>query len=65
MSKSARWTWVVAMLAVTGTVLVLAFVLTLGSDPGGLHERNFVWLFWANVTVAALLALVIGIAAVR
>ncbi len=65
MSKSARWTWVVAMLAVTGTVLVLAFVLTLGSDPGGLHERNFVWLFWANVAVAALLTLVIGIAAVR
>ncbi|MBL8331543.1 MAG: PAS domain-containing protein [Rubrivivax sp.] len=67
MTRSARWTWVVALTAATGLGLVLAFVVRMGTDSvGGLaSERRFVWLFWANVAVAALLVLVIGFAAVR
>jgi PAS domain S-box-containing protein len=64
-SKSARWTWIVSLVAVTGAVLVLAFVLSFSTAGGGFYERHFVWLFWINVAVAALLALVIGLAALR
>jgi nitrogen fixation/metabolism regulation signal transduction histidine kinase len=66
MTRSARWAWIVALTATTGLGLVLAFVVRMGTDGGGLaSERQFVWLFWANVAVAALLTLVIGFAAVR
>jgi nitrogen fixation/metabolism regulation signal transduction histidine kinase len=67
MTRSARWAWIVALTAVTGLILVLAFVVRMGFDGGGsvASERRFVWLFWANVAVAALLTLVIGFAAVR
>ena len=44
---------------------MLAFVLSFGTAGGGFYERHFVWLFWINVAVAALLVLVIGLAAVR
>ena len=47
----------------TGPALVLAFLLG-DQQPGGC-ERHYVWLFWVNVTVAALLLLVVGIASVR
>ena len=46
----------------TGAALVLAFVLSLATRGGGFYERHFVWLFWVNVAVAALLVLVIGVA---
>ena len=66
MSRSARWAWIVALIATTGLGLVLAFVVRMGTDGGGLiHERRFVSLFWATVAVAVLLTLVIGFAAVR
>ncbi len=68
MTRSARWTWIVALTALTGLVLVLTFVVRMGFDGGSgsaAGERRFVWLFWANVAVAALLTLVIGFAAVR
>jgi hypothetical protein len=57
MTRSARWAWIVALTATTGLGLVLAFVVRMGTDGGGgiASERRFVWLFWANVAVAALL----------
>ncbi|MDQ2778304.1 MAG: PAS domain-containing sensor histidine kinase, partial [Pseudomonadota bacterium] len=65
MKKSLRWGWFVGIVAVTGMVLVLAFVLSFSSQDSGLYERNFAWLFRINVAVAALLAVVIGVVAFR
>ncbi|MFO1328793.1 MAG: ATP-binding protein [Rubrivivax sp.] len=66
MTRSARWAWIVALTATTGLGLVLGFVVQMGMEGGGAaHERRVVWLFWANVAVAALLTLVIGFAALR
>ncbi|MFN0182807.1 MAG: ATP-binding protein [Aquabacterium sp.] len=64
MSKSARWAWLVALVALTGGALVLVFLLALSSG-GPLAQRHFAWLFWANTAVAALLLLTVLIAAVR
>jgi nitrogen fixation/metabolism regulation signal transduction histidine kinase len=64
MTKSTRWTLLVAMVALVGTSLVLVYLLSL-STAGRLLERHFVWLFWVNVAVAGLLLLTIGVAAVR
>ena len=44
---------------------MLAFLLSIATNNPSLYERHYVWLFWVNVTVATLLVLVIGIAAVR
>ena len=63
--RSTRWGWVVALVASTGFGLVLAFALSLASDSRSVYERNFVWLFWLNVSVAALLVAVIVGAALR
>ena len=65
MTKSARWGWLVASVAMLGVVLVLAFVLSLTRDAPAFYERQFVWLFWLNIAVAALLALVVLLAALR
>ena len=65
MTKPARWAWLVAAVAITGVVLVLAFVLSLTRDAPAFYERQFVWLFWLNLAVAGLLALVVLLAAVR
>jgi PAS domain S-box-containing protein len=65
MSASARWGWIIAIVASTGAALVLAFVLSFSTQGGGFYERHFVWLFWVNVAVAALLTVVIAIVAVR
>ncbi|HET9643451.1 MAG TPA: HAMP domain-containing protein, partial [Burkholderiaceae bacterium] len=65
MKSSTRWAWVVALVAVTGAGLVLAFLLSLATRSRGFYERNFVWLFWLNVTIAGLLIVVIAGAAVR
>ncbi len=63
---STRWGLIVAALAVTAAALVIAFALSFSSaERGGFYEREFVWLFWVNVAVAALLALVLVLAAVR
>ncbi|OYU98878.1 MAG: PAS domain-containing sensor histidine kinase, partial [Burkholderiales bacterium PBB5] len=64
MKKSARWALLVSTVAMLGAALVLAFVLSLATT-GWLAERHFVWLFWVNVAVAALLFLVISLAALR
>jgi nitrogen fixation/metabolism regulation signal transduction histidine kinase len=65
MSRSARWAWIVAAVAVTGAGLVVAFVLNFVNPDASFYERNFVWLFWINVAVATLLALVIVLVALR
>ena len=64
MTKSTRWALLVSAVAVLGASLVLAFVLSL-TTTGLVSERHFVWLFWVNVVVAALLLLVIALAGVR
>jgi nitrogen fixation/metabolism regulation signal transduction histidine kinase len=64
-AKSARWAWTVTLVVAVGMGLVLAFVLSFSSGGGGFYERHFVWLFWVNVAVAALLVLVIGVATLR
>jgi hypothetical protein len=50
---------VVSAVAATGAALVLAFVLSSANPDGSFYERHFVWLFWVNLAVAGLLALVI------
>ena len=65
MTKAARWGWTVAALVATGAGLVLAFVLSISGPENHRYERQFAWLFWINVVVAALLTLVIGVVAVR
>jgi nitrogen fixation/metabolism regulation signal transduction histidine kinase len=65
MTKATRWAWIVSLIAVTGAVLVLAFLLSFATNSPALYERHFLWLFWVNVTVAGLLALVIVIASTR
>jgi nitrogen fixation/metabolism regulation signal transduction histidine kinase len=65
MTKASRWAWIVSMVAVTGAGLVLAFLLSVATNSPALYERHYVWLFWVNVTVATLLVVVIGMAAVR
>jgi nitrogen fixation/metabolism regulation signal transduction histidine kinase len=62
---SNRWTWFVGLVALSGVALVLVFVLSLASHGGEFYERHFVWLFWVNAAVAALLLLVLGAAAAR
>ena len=65
MTHSGRWGWTVAVVAITGAALVLSFVLSLATGGGTAYERHFVWLFWVNVAVAALLVLVIAFAVGR
>ena len=65
MTTSARWAWIVASLAAVGAALVLAFVLSFSTQGFGFYERHFVWLFWVNVAVAGLLALVVLTVALR
>ncbi len=65
MIKATRWAWIVSLVAVTGATLVLAFLLSFATNSPALYERHYLWLFWLNVTVAGLLALVILIASAR
>ena len=65
MTKASRWAWIVSAFAATGAGLVLAFLLSIATNNPTLYERHYVWLFWVNVTVAAVLVLVIGAAGVR
>jgi nitrogen fixation/metabolism regulation signal transduction histidine kinase len=65
LNRNARWVWLVAAVAVLGAALVLAFVISLTGQSEGFYERNFVWLFWLNAAVAALLLVVIAVALTR
>lgn len=65
MTKATRWALLIFAVAATGVAGVLLFLLSLATDNRGTYERHYVWLFWVNATVATLLLLVIGIAALR
>ena len=65
MKTATRWGWIVALVAGTGATMVLAFVLSFSSQGAGFYERHFVWLFWLNVAVAALLSVVIAFVGLR
>ena len=62
MTKASRWTWIISSVAITGAALVLAFMLAIATNNRSFYERYYDWLFWVNVAVAAVLALVIVIA---
>ena len=65
MKNSSRWAWVISSVAITGVGMVLVFLLSIATNRPSLYERHYVWLFWVNVTAAALLLLVIFIAGTR
>jgi nitrogen fixation/metabolism regulation signal transduction histidine kinase len=65
MTRANRWAWVISLVAITGAVLVLAFLLSIATNNRAFYERHYAWLFWVNVAAAGFLMLVIGIAAVR
>jgi uncharacterized membrane protein len=65
MTKANRWAWIISTVAATGAGLVLAFLLSIATNNPRFYERHYVWLYWVNVVVAALLVLVICIAAAR
>ncbi len=65
MTKSSRWAWVISSVAITGVGMVLVFLLSIATNRPSLYERHYVWLFWVNVTAAALLLTVIGVAGMR
>ncbi len=65
MTKANRWAWIISLVAMTGAVMVLVFLLSLATNNRAVYERHYGWLFWVNVAVAGFLVLVIGIAAVR
>lgn len=63
MKPSTRWG--IALLTASAMGLVLAFAISMLSQGELGYERHFVWLFWVNVGVAALLVIVLGVAAMR
>ncbi len=64
--KSAvRWSWTVAGVVLVAIGLVVLFVLALTGEAGSFVERHLEALLWLNITVAALLVLVIVLAALR
>jgi nitrogen fixation/metabolism regulation signal transduction histidine kinase len=64
-SKARRWAWIVALVATTGAGLVLTFLLSAATNNRQIYEQHYAWLFWVNVVIASLLALVIALAALR
>ncbi|HET6787071.1 MAG TPA: HAMP domain-containing protein, partial [Aquabacterium sp.] len=60
--KANRWAWIVLGLAMFGAGLVLAFMLVLATQNRERFEPHFIWLFWTNVAIASLLAVVIVLA---
>jgi nitrogen fixation/metabolism regulation signal transduction histidine kinase len=60
--KANRWAWVVSGVAMSATGLILVFLLVFATQNSERFEPHFAWLFWTNVTVAALLVMVILLA---
>jgi nitrogen fixation/metabolism regulation signal transduction histidine kinase len=63
--KANRWAWIVSGVAMSGTGLILAFLLVFATQNNERYEPHFPWLVWANVGLAAALAVVILIAMAR
>lgn len=64
-SRAARWAWGVGAAVMAAIGLVLMFMLTLATNNRVLYERNYAWLFGANVLVAVLLLAVLVWVVVR
>ena len=60
MTKASRWAWVISLVVATGAALVLSFLLAMATNNRSFYEQHYPWLFWLNLTVAALLMLVIA-----
>ena len=65
MKRPTRWGWIVALVALSGAAMVLFFLLSISTGNRAEYERQFQWLFWGNVVVAALLTLAIIVAVAR
>lgn len=63
--KANRWAWIVAGTAMTGAGLVLTFLLVLATQNSEQLEPYYGWLLAINVSVAALLGIVIVFALIR
>ncbi len=63
--KINRWAWIIGGITATGLGMVLAFLLAFSTQNRERYEPHFLWLFWANVTVAALLGITIFTALLR
>jgi nitrogen fixation/metabolism regulation signal transduction histidine kinase len=64
-SAPARWGIGLALVFISGVVMVLLFLLTVATNNRVLYEANFAWLVGVNVAVASVLLTVIGWAVVR
>lgn len=64
-SRATRWAVLVSAVAAAGAALVLAFLLSVTTGNRAFFERHYTWLLWVNMALAALLALVIVLAALR
>ena len=60
--SSRRWSLIAATTVMSGTGLVLAFMLVFATQNRERFEQHFQWLFWVNVAVASLLGLAILLA---
>lgn len=58
-SRAVRWAIGVSIAIAAAIALVLMFLLTLATNNRALYERNYGWLFGANVVVAAVLVCVL------
>lgn len=58
-SRAVRWAIGVGIAIAAAIALVLMFLLTLATNNRALYERNYGWLFGANVVVAAVLVCVL------
>ena len=59
-SRALRWAFGVGVAVTAAIALVLMFLLTLATNNRALYERNYPWLFAANVLVAGILLAVLG-----
>lgn len=64
-TKARRWAIVISAVAVAGAAVVLVFLLALATDNSEFYEQHYGWLLALNVSLAALLLLVIVLALLR